>query len=1086
MRKTRSFFQAVGMGSTADEASFGCRLIPTLIDENAYINPNGIYCFIPKGTAVEHGFESVTYNRFANAIDRCSHWMESELGRGQNFNTVAYLGPSDLLTSIIIVAAIKTGHKALLASPRNSLLAHVNLLDSTQCRILITPVTAPPIAKDILSQRQMRHILVPSLQNWLLDEAVSRYPYEKFFEEARYEPFVVVHTSGSTGLPKPVVVTHGTVSGSDAFNVPLSDPDSNPVVFEVDRNKCVFVSLPPFHIAGINYMLSKPFYYGVIPVLAPPTIPVTAQLADAMHNLEFIECSIVAPSILQELAETPLYLRNLRRLSCVMYGGGPLAKGAGDTLRSFTNVYNLMGGSEMYCVASEIVDQEDWEFLKLSPMMGSDFRYHSEALWELCFVKKPAFDLYQSIFATYPELHEYRTNDLYSKHPTKSDLWRYEGRADDIIALSNGEKFNPVAMEGLISAHPDVRSVLVFGQGRFQPGLLVEARKQLVTNTDRASLKESMWPIILQANNDCVAHGRSSKDIVLFTDPSKPFLRAGKGTVQRRLTLDLFDQEIEQLYEIANYQRLPGQDVPKTRLDGPLRPWLRRTIMATANWKNLKDGDDFFALGMDSLQVLNLVRQIKSLVIDTAGGPAVTYITAKIIYSNPTIKKLAMVIQRSSQLHKKSCVNSDQSPYDNFVEMQTLLSEYSRDLPKLGTPTAMQPSDQRMCVLITGSTGSIGSYVLEHLLRSPEVYKIYCLNRSIEAEKRQLDSHSAKGLSTAWNSDRVTFLQSRVSEPNLGLIPQAYEGILANVTHILHNAWPVDFNLSLSSFAPHLHGVRQFIDICSRSPLNPCILFVSSISAAMDGPNPVPERILTSFADPAPMAYAQSKHLAERLLDTANTTSGIRSTVCRVGQVAGPVMHEHKSGMWNKQEWLPSLIASSKYLGKIPKTLGPNEMVDWIPVDVLSKVLVELLLLKDRDTGMAAPKQNGNDVSGEECLDSVPAESATVYHAVNPHVTPWSELLPAVLASFRDNNPPEPVPLRDWVTALSQSAAKHEDLDRNPAIKLLDFFEQLASTGEGDVVRFETANTLRVSAALRDLEAVKAEWMGGWMRQWEF
>ena len=910
----------------------------------------------------------------------------------------------------------------------------------------------------------------------------------------------IYRTNNNLGLPKPVIVTHGTVSGSDAFNVFPSDTDSNPVVFEVDRNKCVFVSLPPFHvslitlriadltyrcsqkIAGINYMLSKPFYYGVIPVLAPPNIPVTAQLADAMHNLDFIECSIVAPSILQEIAETPSYLGSLRRLRCIMYGGGPLAKGAGDKLRSFTNVYNLMGGSEMYCVASEIVDQEDWEYLKFSPMMGTDFRYHSEALWELCFVKEPIFDLYQSIFATYPELHEYRTNDLYSKHPTKSDLWRYEGRADDIIALSNGEKFNPIATEGLISAHPDVKSVLIFGQGRFQPGLLVEATMHLVTNSDRASLKESIWQIIAQANNDCEAHGRLSKDIILFTDPSRPFLRAGKGTVQRRLTLDIFDQEIEQLYAAVNNKAMPAQDLPKIRLDGPLRPWLRRTIMDTANWKTLKDEDDFFALGMDSLQVLDLVRQMNS-VISADSTFATTYITAKVIYANPTIKKLAIAIQQVSQLHKKPCIDGNQSPYDNLVEMQALLSEYSRDLPELGTPTPIQQSDQHICVLITGSTGSIGSYVLDSLIRSSKVYRIYCLNRSVDAEMRQLDLHSAKGLSTAWNSDHVTFLPSRFSEPNLGLNPQAYEDILANVTHILHNAWPVDFNLPLSSFAPHLHGVRQFIDFCSRSPLNPAILFVSSISAAMDGPNPVPERILTSFADPAPMAYAQSKHLAERLLDAASIISGIKSVICRVGQVAGPVMHEHKSGIWNKQEWLPSLIASSKHLGKIPKTLGPNEMVDWIPVDVLSRVLIELLLPEDCDNNIAAPKQNGH-LNGEEALESVSADSATVYHAVNPRATPWSKLLPAILASFHDK-PPELVTLCEWVTALGESAAKHEDLDRNPAIKLLDFFEQLASAEE-DMVRFETMNTVRVSATLKNLEAVKVEWMERWMRQWGF
>ena len=820
-------------------------------------------------------------------------------------------------------------------------------------------------------------------------------------------------------------------------------------------------------------------------MLAPSNIPVTAQLADVMHNLDFIECSIVAPSVLQELAETPSYLDSLRRLSCIMYGGGPLAKCAGDSLRQCTNLYNLMGGSEMYCVVSEIVDQEDWEYLKLSPMMGSEFRYQSEALWELCFIKESAFDLYQSIFTTYPELSEYRTNDLYSKHPTKPNLWRYEGRADDIIALSNGEKFNPVAMESLITAHPDVKSVLVFGQGRFQPGLLVEAKMRLTTDSDRASLKESMWPIIAQANNDCVAHGRLSRDMILFTDSSKPFLRAGKGSVQRRLTLGSFDQEIKQLYEAANDQITLAHDLPKKRLDGPLRPWLRSAIMATANWKTLKDEDDFFALGMDSLQVLNLGRQINSLVIDPDSGISMIHITAKAIYSNPTIDKLATVIQRSSQPHKKSCINGDQSPRDNFMEMQALLSMYSRDLPKFATPAATRQSDQPISVLMTGSTGSIGSYVLDGLLRSPKVHSIYCLNRSTDAERRQLDSHSAKGLSTAWNSDRVTFLQSQVSKPNLGLTPQTYQTLLANVTHILHNAWPVDFNLPLSSFAPHLLGVRHFIDFCARSPLAPSVFFVSSISAAMDAPSPVPERILTSFADAAPMAYAQSKHLAERLLDAANRTCGIKSAICRVGQVAGPVLREHQSGMWNKQEWLPSLIASSKFLGRIPETLGPNELVDWIPVDLLSKIVIELLLPKDCAT---PPTPNRHHVKAEEPPPPPPPPpppTPTVYHAVNPHTTPWSELLPAILASIHDQPPPEPVTLRDWVAALATSAVEHEEhVDRNPAVKLLGFFEQLASGEGNDAVRFETAETVGASKALGSLEAVKAEWMVGWMRQW--
>lgn len=49
-----------------------------------------------------------------------------------------------------------------------------------------------------------------------------------------------------------------------------------------------------------------------------------------------------------------------------------------------------------------------------------------------------------------------------------------------------------------------------------------------------------------------------------------------------------------------------------------------------------------------------------------------------------------------------------------------------------------------------------------------------------------------------------------------------------------------------------------------------------------------------------------------------------------------------KGSCWNKKEWLPILVANSKYLRNIPASLGPNDMVDWIPVDVLSKVLVDI------------------------------------------------------------------------------------------------------------------------------------------------
>ena len=836
-------------------------------------------------------------------------------------------------------------------------------------------------------------------------------------------------------------------------------------------------------------MLAKPLYHGLVPVLAPSNIPVNAELVDVMHRLDLVECSVAAPSILQEIAKIPSYLKSIQSLDAIVYGGGPLPKEAGDTISSVTKLYNIMGCSEMSAVVTEIVDQKDWEYLRFSPMTGSELRHHSEGLWELCFVRQPALDLYQGIFSTFPELQEYRTNDLYSKHPTTPNLWRYSGRADDVITLTNGEKLNPTAMEDRISGHPDIKSALVVGQARFQTALLIEARTSLVTEYDKEKLKDSLWPTIEQLNKDCPAHGRLSRDLIIFTDPMKPFQRAGKGTIQRRMTVDSYESEINAIYDAAE-----SCGTPKGKYTGPLLPWLRRLVTSLTNGECFGDETDIFTLGMDSLQVLNAVRAINSTALNTNGVFETPRLTARVIYSNPTVERLAKAIQNSLQIQN----GNGSSLHEGLEQMQHLLSKYSSDLPNNCRLPGLPHSGGPMYVLLTGSTGSLGSYLLNSLLDSPSVSKVYCLNRSFVAEKRQKRRHATPD----WSQERVVFLHGDLSKPNLGLEVLLYRELLSTITHILHNAWEVNFNVSFESFEkPHIYGVRQFIDFSSQSTKGASIFFISSISAAMDWnlhhPGVVPERIISDFSAPSPMGYGMSKYVAERLLDNASKTTFIPSTICRVGQVAGPVEDPHNRGMWNKNEWLPSLIASSKYLGKIPDSLGPNDAIDWIPVDILSRIIVQLLSTPESPTlpngssrtANTSPITNGNShTSSPPPTDAEKVNPAfgspQVYHAVNPNQTTWATLLPAIHAHFRTAL--ETVSLRDWVDALAASVSKGEDLDANPAAKLLDFFQALVDDQGQIAAVFETTETRERSKVLAGLEAVRVEWMGKWMEQWGF
>jgi long-subunit acyl-CoA synthetase (AMP-forming) len=91
-------------------------------------------------------------------------------------------------------------------------------------------------------------------------------------------------------------------------------------------------------------------------------------------------------------------------------------------------------------------------------------------------IPRPKSLKHYGVFYTYPELTKYHTGDLFRPYPSKSRLWHYKGRGDDIIVLSNSEKFNPIDAEKTIESYPLVNGAIIFGKGRFQVAILVEPR----------------------------------------------------------------------------------------------------------------------------------------------------------------------------------------------------------------------------------------------------------------------------------------------------------------------------------------------------------------------------------------------------------------------------------------------------------------------------------------------------------------------------------------------------------------------------------------------------------------------------------
>lgn len=107
----------------------------------------------------------------------------------------------------------------MMLSPRNSIEGHLAVSDRSDCKLWVLPSQKLGRVEQILEKRSMDVVAnLPELQELLVDEAAP-YPYTKTFTEARQDPFVVLHTSGSTGLPKPIDMPNGSVSTPDAHHL---------------------------------------------------------------------------------------------------------------------------------------------------------------------------------------------------------------------------------------------------------------------------------------------------------------------------------------------------------------------------------------------------------------------------------------------------------------------------------------------------------------------------------------------------------------------------------------------------------------------------------------------------------------------------------------------------------------------------------------------------------------------------------------------------------------------------------------------------------------------------------------------------
>ncbi|KAL4794339.1 hypothetical protein BDV19DRAFT_390398 [Aspergillus venezuelensis] len=978
-------------------SNLGKRLMATVIDDLAVSGPERKICSMPERPDSADAYGDLSAKTLSHAINSLPWWIVENFGTGDDYEeTLAYMGPNDVRYLVMVVACNKTKYKPLMSSTRNSTTAHVRLFEMTGCSKLAVSVEKGYIADEICSEApDVQRAEVPSFLD-LISGDCKAYPFEITYEEIENEVAFIAHSSDTTGFPKPIHLTFGYFGALDYGRyVPVPEGRVAGVPDILTSNDLILSTTPFFHFMGFPLLIMAVFHG--VPCVIMPDKPLSTDLVSTVISTTKPTAALFPPSILEDLSSDSASLQALSKLKRIYFGGGPLSPDVGNKVAEYTQLVSFLGMTEGGFVLSLLLENGDWSYFEWCPTFGIKMEHVENGLCEMVIHRHERSKL-QPIFHTFPDLDAYHTKDLYAPHPDMLNLWKFQGRLDDVIVFNNGERFYPVTMEKVIEGHSHVSRALVVGLARFQTALLIEPSwSHLDALGPDVNMVDLVWPTVEEANRISPAHGHVMKNRIGLASREKPFATTPKGSTRRGIVTTDYKEEVEQLYAASDVEEIPFALSTDVDLSTTLE-FVQNVVFHVSNLTSCADDADLYNAGLDSLRTIQLARALRS-----AG--------------------LSDFTPQSG---------SHQQTTSRRELIDGLVAKYTADLPH-------RCAKNSLTVALTGSTRLLGCYLLNTLCTDRAVKKIYCLTRD-GSKERQKTALIERGLdSTILDSSKVEFIKTSLGEDNLGIDKAKYNELLKSVNIIIHNAWWMDFNVTVESFETvHIRATRHLVDFSLSSTHGAHIHFMSSIGA-VGGWTP---------------AYGNS--IPGVPFEDCN--SGVPISIHWLGQIAGPSTDK---GYWNTSEWLPAMVKTSKAIGEIPESLGAFQ-VDWVPVDFLAKIIIDIVHTRHK--------------TEEE-------EPISVFHLVNPTSVSWETLLDPIKSLYRL----ETIPMEQWIAELGTIELRSpSDLDSKPALKLLDFYESLVA-GQGALsVPLECERAKNASYTMRALKPISADMMGNWLRQWGF
>ncbi|MFJ9719205.1 amino acid adenylation domain-containing protein [Streptomyces sp. NPDC101213] len=408
----------------------------------------------------------------------------------------------------------------------------------------------------------------------------------------------------------------------------------------------------------------------------------------------------------------------------------------------------------------------------------------------------------------------------------------------------------------------------------------------------------------------------------------------------------------------------------------PPRPGLEQRI--ATEWADVLKvpavgrDEDFFAIGGNSIIATELVYRLRRAFDQD--------LSLRALFENPTVAGMAVRLGTGT------------APPTTAPATLRADAELTDGLPAVtGTPVPVARAGD---VLLTGATGFLGAYLLRELTARPGG-RVHCLVRAADARagtarlRATADRYLLDG-QIDW--DRVRAVPGDLARPGLALPADEYDALAGTVDVVYHAAAHINFVLPYASVKPtNVDGFRHVLSFAATGrPKH--LQYMSTIAVFAPGESPggavLTEDDVPDACERLGIGYTQSKWVAERMALAARA-HGVPVTVHRIGRISG----DSVTGACQSDDFLWRQIKSFVELGSAPP--AEDLTTDLLPVDFVARAVV--------------------------ALARHPATHNRTLHVFHPS---GSDFTPVHAALRADGHRLEIVPADTWLARLEDSARR--------------------------------------------------------------